>query len=96
MMGSFVGCDSPNAQKQTYETLAFKVDETRLEPAITDTTLRIKIAAPKDWKKNDDSMLTQVVDNRKPSSLRSITVSPELFTKRNFEPLNHQSVLLTQ
>lgn len=58
----FVGCDSPNAQKQPYETLVFKVDETRLEPAITDTTLRIKIAAPKNWKKIDDSMLTQVIN----------------------------------
>ena len=34
----------------------------RLEPTVTDTTLRIKIAAPKDWKKIDDSMLVQVAD----------------------------------
>ena len=62
VISGFIGCDSPNAQKQPYETLVFKVDETQLEPTVTDTTLRIKIAAPKDWKKIDDSMLTQVVD----------------------------------
>ena len=62
MISGFVGCDSPNAQKQPYETLVFKVDETRLEPTVTDTTLRIKIAAPKNWKKIDDSMLTQVIN----------------------------------
>ena len=62
MICSFVGCDSPDAQKQPYETLVFKVDETRLEPAVTDTTLRIKIAAPKNWKKIDDSMLAQVAN----------------------------------
>jgi hypothetical protein len=62
MISGFVGCDSPNAQKQPYETLVFKVDETRLEPTITDTTLRIKIAAPKNWKKIDDSMLAQVAN----------------------------------
>ena len=61
-ISGFVGCDSPNAQKQPYETLVFKVDETQLEPTVTDTTLRIKIAAPKDWKKIDDTMLRQVVD----------------------------------
>ena len=62
VLSGFIGCESPNAQKQPYETLVFKVDETRLEPTVTDTTLRIKIAAPKDWKKIDDSMLTQVAD----------------------------------
>ena len=62
MISGFVGCDSPNARKQPYETLVFKVDETRLEPTITDTTLRIKIAAPKNWKKIDDSMLAQVAN----------------------------------
>ena len=62
VISGFVGCDSPNTRKQTYETLTFKVDETRLEPAIEDTMLRIKIAAPKNWKKIDDSMLTQVIN----------------------------------
>ena len=62
MISGFVGCESPNAQNQPHETLIFKVDEIRLEPIVTDTMLRIKIAAPKNWKKIDDSMLTQVVD----------------------------------
>ena len=62
MISGFVGCDSPNAKKQPYETLIFKVDETRLEPTVTDATLRIKIAAPKNWKQIDDSMLAQVIN----------------------------------
>ena len=76
VIGSFVGCDSPNAQKQPYETLAFKVDETRLEPIVTDTTLRIKIAAPRDWKKIDDSMLTQVVDKLNVQSIPELQIVP--------------------
>ena len=66
MISGFVGCDAPNAKKQPYETLVFKVDETRLEPAITDATLRIKIAPPKDWKKIDDATLTQVISKLEP------------------------------
>ena len=62
MIGGFVGCDSPNAQKQPYENLVFNVDETRLEPAVEDTTLRIKVAAPKNWKEIDDPMLAQVIN----------------------------------
>ncbi len=62
IISSFIGCDSPNAKKQPYETLVFNVDETQLEPPVVDTTLRIKIAAPKNWKKIDDSMLTQVIN----------------------------------
>ena len=62
MIIGFAGCDPPNTQKQSYETLVFKVDETRLEPTVTDTTLRIKIAAPKNWEKIDDSMLAQVAN----------------------------------
>lgn len=62
----FVGCDPPNPKKQPYETLVFKVDETRLEPTVTDTALRIKMAAPKNWKKIDDSMLTEVANKLKP------------------------------
>ncbi len=59
---SFVGCDAPNTKKQPYETLVFNVDETQLEPVITDTVLKIKIASPKNWKMIDNSMLTQVVN----------------------------------
>ena len=63
VISGFVGCDSPNTKKQeTYETLVFKVDETRLEPIVIDTTLRIKIAAPKGWKKIEDSMLAEIVN----------------------------------
>ena len=62
MVSGFVGCDSPNTKKQAYETLVFKVDETLLEPPVMDATLRIEIAAPKNWKKIDDSMLAQVVN----------------------------------
>lgn len=57
-----VGCDSPNVKESSYETLTFKVDKTRLEPAVEDTTLRIKVAPPKNWKKVDDSMRTQVIN----------------------------------
>ena len=63
IISSFVGCDPPQTKKQLYETLVFNVDETQLEPVVIDPTLRIKIAAPKNWKKIDDSMLTQVIDN---------------------------------
>ena len=62
LISNFMGCESPTAQKQPYETLVFKVDETQLEPIVTDTTLRIKIAAPKNWKKLDASMLSQVIN----------------------------------
>ena len=61
----FSGCDPPNTKKQPYETLVFNVDETRLEPVVTDTVLKIAIAAPKNWKQIDDSMLTQVVNKLK-------------------------------
>lgn len=62
VISSFVGCDSPNAKKQPYETLVFEVDETLLEPALTDTLLKITIASPKNWKKIDDTMFVQVVN----------------------------------
>ena len=61
VISSFVGCDPPNARKQPYETLVFNVDETQLEPVVTDTVLKIAIAAPKNWKKIDDAMFSQVV-----------------------------------
>ena len=62
VISGFGACDSPNTTKQSYETLTFKVDETLLEPMITDTTLRIKMAPPKNWKKIDDPMLTQIIN----------------------------------
>lgn len=66
MIIGFSGCDPPNTKKQPYETLTFNVDETQLEPVVTDTVLKIAIAAPKNWKQIDDSMLTQVVNKLEP------------------------------
>ena len=77
MISGFVGCDSPNPQKQPYETLVFKVDETQLEPMVTDTTLRIKMAAPKNWKKIDDSMLTQVISKLDTQLTQELQVVPQ-------------------
>ena len=76
MISGFVGCESPNAQKQPYETLVFNVDETRLEPIVTDTTLRIKIAAPKNWKKIDDSTLAQVANKLDTQLVQGIQMVP--------------------
>ena len=76
MISGFVGCESPNTQKQPYETLVFNVDETRLEPTITDTTLRIKIAAPKNWKKIDDSTLAQVANKLDTQLVQGIQMVP--------------------
>lgn len=55
-------CDPPTFKKPSYETLVFDVDPTRLEPAITDATLNIKMSAPKGWTAIDESMLGQVID----------------------------------
>ena len=76
MISGFSGCDSPNAKKQSYETFAFKVDETQLEPAIIDATLRIKIAPPKNWKKIDDSMLAQVANRLEPELTSELQIVP--------------------
>ena len=74
--GSLIGCDSPNAQKRTYETLTFNVDRTRLEPAITDTTLKIEISAPKGWKAIDDTMLTEVIDRLGDTLTQGLQMTP--------------------
>ena len=76
MIIGFVGCDSPTAKKQPYETLVFKVDENRLEPTVTDTTLRIKMGAPKNWKKIDDSMLAQVTNKLDPHLMEGLQIVP--------------------
>ena len=76
LIGGFVGCDSPNAKKQPYETLVFQVDESQLEPAVTDETLRIKIAAPKNWKKIDDAMLQQVTNKLDTQRIQGIQMVP--------------------
>ena len=62
LVSNFMGCESPNAQKHPYETLVFNVDETLLDPVVTDTTLRIKMAAPKNWKQINDAMLAEVLN----------------------------------
>ena len=77
VISGFIGCDSPNAKKQPYETLVFKVDETRLEPSVMDPTLRIKIAAPKNWKKIDDSTLAQVIDKLDTQRIQGIQMMPQ-------------------
>lgn len=56
-----IGCDPPNAKKQPYETLVFQVDASRLGTTVTDETLRIQFAPPKDWERIDDSTLSQVI-----------------------------------
>ena len=76
IISSCVGCDSPNAQKQPHERLVFNVDETRLEPMVTDTTLRIKMAAPKNWKKIDNSILTQVINKLDPQLMQEFQIVP--------------------
>ena len=76
MISGFVGCDSPNAKKQPYETLVFQVDESRLEPTVTDETLRIKIAAPRNWKMIDDAMLQQVTNKLDSQRIQGIQMVP--------------------
>lgn len=76
VIGTIVGCDPPNSQNRAYETLAFNVDKTLLEPAITDTTLKMTIAAPKAWEKTDDTMLTQVIDQVSPHITQGLQMVP--------------------
>ncbi len=76
MISGFVGCDSPNAKKQPYETFVFQVDESRLEPTVTDETLRIKIAAPRNWKMIDDAMLQQVTNKLDSQRIQGIQMVP--------------------
>lgn len=76
MISGFVGCDSPNAKKQPYETLVFQVDESRLELTVTDETLRIKIAAPRNWKMIDDAMLQQVTNKLDSQRIQGIQMVP--------------------
>ena len=76
IISSFVGCDSPNAKKQPYETLVFNVDETLLEPALTDTDLKITIASPKNWKMIDKSIFAQVVNKSDLQLTEDIKLAP--------------------
>ena len=72
------GCERSNSSRQTYETLTFNVDSTRLEPTITDSTLKIEIAAPKGWKAIDDAMLVQVVDRLGDTLTQGLEMLPRL------------------
>ncbi len=72
-----VGCDRRNVKKHPYQTLVFKVDETLLEPSVTDTTLRIKMGAPKGWKKLDASTFAQVTHTLELRLLPEIEMAPQ-------------------
>ena len=76
IISSLTGCDSPNSQKRTDETLDFTVDPTRLEPAITDTTLKMEISAPKGWKAIDEVMLTEVIDRLGDTLKQGLQMTP--------------------
>lgn len=76
IVSSLMGCESPNSQKRTYETLVFNVDRTRLEPAITDTTLKLAISAPKGWKTLEDTMLAEVIDRLGDTLSQGLQMTP--------------------
>ena len=76
VISGFIGCDSPNTPKQAYETLVFNVDETLLEPTVVDTTLRIKIASPKNWTKIDNSMRQQVINTLDTEPIQGLQIAP--------------------
>ena len=77
VIGALASCDQPNSKKPTIETLVFDVDSTRLEPAIKDATLNIKMAAPKGWKAIDESMLGQVIDGLGEKFTRGFQMVPQ-------------------
>ncbi len=76
LSGAFIACDAPNSQKRAEETLVFNVDATLLEPAITDTTLNITMAAPKEWKKIDDALLAKVIEQVAPHLRQEFELAP--------------------
>ena len=55
-------CDPSKSPKRKYETLVFNIDQTRLGPAIMDTTLKIEMAAPKGWHAIDELMAGGTTD----------------------------------
>ena len=57
----------------------FNVDQTRLEPAIMDMTLKIEISAPKGWNAIDDLMLTQVIDGLGNTLTQELQIVPRWF-----------------
>lgn len=72
----FVGCDKPNAKVDSYETLAFNVDESKLEPVLIDTELKIRLASPKGWKKVDESIVSEVVKAVDTSPIEGLEIVP--------------------
>ena len=88
IVGNLVSCDSPNAQKRTYETLVFNVDQTRLEPAITDTTLKLEISAPKGWKAIEEAMLAEVIDRLGDTLTQGLPMVPQwIFLNENSQAM---------
>ena len=88
LVGNLVGCDSPTSQKRTDETLVFNVDQTRLEPAITDTTLKMEIAAPKGWKVIEDAMLVEVIDRLGDTLTQGLQMVPQwIFLNENSQAM---------
>ena len=72
----FVGCDKPNVKENTYETLVFNVDESKLEPVLIDTELKIGLASPKGWKKVEESMVSEVVKAVDTSPMEGLEIVP--------------------
>jgi hypothetical protein len=59
-MFTVASCDSPKQKKPETETLNFRVDESLLEPRITDPHLQISLAPPKNWYLVEQSVLDKV------------------------------------
>lgn len=70
------GCDKPNVKDESYETLLFNVDESKIEPAFIDTELKIRLSSPKGWKKVEESMVSQVVNVIDTSPLEGLEIVP--------------------
>lgn len=75
LSGAFIACDPPS-QKRGEETLVFNVNQTLLEPAITDTTLNITMAAPKAWEKMDDALFAEVMEQVAPHLRQGLELAP--------------------
>lgn len=73
ILWGLIGCQNPNPSD---ESLVFHVDKTRLEPAITDSTLKIEIAAPKGWTVLDDATLAQVIDRLGDTLTQGLQMTP--------------------
>ncbi len=74
ILSGLIGCENT---KPPDESLVFQVDQTRLEPAITDPTLKIEIAAPKGWTVLDDGTLAQVIDQLDDTLTQGLQMTPQ-------------------